>query len=235
MQLLTRWVEERKWPCKPHERHPNHSHSIMSPAGVWQEVCIYILNGPEGKGQNTPTTAPSWEAHFPRNFHQPPEAHHKSTIQHSSTSMTFHQTHFLRGWSKSTPTQSTIFDSLSDCARHSTWVLTSLTDWTGMEGQWRGVVKGQRSRPGPTSRPGLPALAYTCIAHGRMDTPSHQIRANLFEVPQDIKSFDLALMWAITVLLFMATSCRLPGSSWPHPALHVWLPRATLPPTWHLK
>ena len=81
----------------------------------------------------------------------PPHPHHK------------HTTHFLRGWSKSTPTHSTIFHTLkaSPPARAITLgSSTSLTDWAGLEGlcQAKGesVAIGQRSR----GRAHSPSTAY---------------------------------------------------------------------------
>ena len=114
---------------------PNHSHLIMSAAGVWQlepEVCIlYTLwtrswSGGEGP-ENTynSTILFLMDANSPRNFDRPPEAHWKSTNNATSTEQPGqhqkaqndisdipshphhnHTTYFVRGWRKSTSTQS---------------------------------------------------------------------------------------------------------------------------------
>ena len=53
------------------------------------------------------------------------------------------------------------------------------------------------------------SLAHIFTAHGRLDMATHQIRVN-FKL---IKTFALALMWAITLLFMATTHIMLPGPS----------------------
>ena len=129
-----------------------------SAAGVWQlepEVCILYTQwtrswaGKEGpEHTHNSTILFLKEAHSPRNFDWPPlEVHANSTAQpgqyqkddipHHS-----HTTHFLRGWSKSTSTQSTTFHTLtaSPPARLCPPFHLHLTepDWkASIEGAWQ--------------------------------------------------------------------------------------------------
>ena len=134
--------------------------------------------------------------------------------------MTFHHTPTtLRGWSKSSSTHSTITDSLSSGSS------TSFSDCTGLPVGWRGRDKGQRSHRGSTH--------HTTAMHSSVSAMHMDIWGRphaFFYVLLVIKTFDLALMWAITGLLFMATSCRshnAPCLLLTTSCLQNWLPLAT--------
>ena len=112
-----------------------------------------------------------------------------------------HTTHFLRGWSKSTPTQSTIFHTLTSSLPARLPAIPPGSS-TGLEdlcqangGAWQKVKVMPRegaptpthaSSTGPVSNAQLlkaklqsqHQLAHTCTAHRRLGTPSHQIRVN---------------------------------------------------------
>ena len=77
-------------------------------------MCIQLTGSWTGREGQEHTHNSLKEAHSP-NFHRPPEAHRKSTNNANNTALDDipphphhnHITHFLRGWSKSTSTQST--------------------------------------------------------------------------------------------------------------------------------
>ena len=84
-----------------------------------------IWTGMERMGQSTPTTAPS-SSSIPQeiltDYQKPTRSPQTRTIvqhglvntkRHTMTLMTFHHTYYLRGWSKSTSTQSKPFHTLT--------------------------------------------------------------------------------------------------------------------------
>ena len=105
------------------------------------QVCILYTQWTGSRTQNTPSTAPPCSSRRPILQEILTEAHRKSTNTANSTAQPgqhqkakndvddippchhSHTTHFLRGWSKSTSTQSTTLHTLTDCACHSTRVL----------------------------------------------------------------------------------------------------------------
>ena len=77
-----RWVEEHN-NLVNHMKEVKDNQPLSRPLqGCGRKCAFNILNGLEaGRGQDTPTTAPSW-AHSPRNFDQPLEVHNaNSTAQ----------------------------------------------------------------------------------------------------------------------------------------------------------
>ena len=166
----------------------------MSAAGVFN-----ILNGlgagPEMRGQNTPTTAPSCSSRRPvlqeiLTDHRKPAGSPQTMpiVQYSldntkMMSMVFHHNHtihFLRGWSKSITIQSTTFHTLTASQNVPTIppvYYTSLTDWAGLEGLCQ-ANGGVWLRSKVTQREGAPTPTHArvcekstarkdaCTAHG---------------------------------------------------------------------
>ena len=182
--------------------------------GSWSWKCAFnILNGleagQEGRGQNTPTTAPSCFSRRPV-LQEILTDHWKST--HTAwTTRQWHSTtspppNPLPTWVEQihihtlSHTNSLSFNQTVTAIPPGS--STSSTDWTGLEGLCRanggGVtkVKGDAERGcthphsghinRATSKSQLQnwgikkqrQLAHTCTAHGRLGTPTHQIRVN---------------------------------------------------------
>ena len=166
---------------------------LMSAAGVWQldpRKCAFnILNGPEpgpeGRRQNTPTTAPSCSSRTPifqEIFQKPIESPQTMTIvQHSLDSDSNdipphphhnHTTHFLCGWSKSTSTQ--FGQTVLAIPPGSSTSLIGLEAPNGRGSKVKGHTEWGRAHPTSKvlllkARPKLRhqrLLTHTCTVHG---------------------------------------------------------------------
>ena len=195
----TRWMEEHKWPCKPHERYPwgkrfLTTHSIMSGAGVWQlelEV-IYSIDWKGGdrirpqQHHSVPLGHP-----FLKIFDwPPPEDNANSTAEPGQHQKAHNDVNDIPLHQNPLPVwvEQIYFHTLTACPHHS----TLLMNWTGrpLPGDGAAKVMLSEGTPTPTHATSTGPASKALLQKARPNkaskasineltcTPTHQIWTN---------------------------------------------------------